>query len=221
MTNFIITLQKKIKMKRFLNSILFSIVKNLAMNTDLACADNLSAEASPFPCGDVKYGYPIALFYAKPGTAITAVGAIPTVAEVTTALGLSTVAKLIALNPISDGSSTPEVMKIQGPDDLAEPVNVKMTIAGQLKYLNDTEIDKLRQIFAIQKRVQLWWVDNFGRWYGGKTGYRASLIVTPHPKKEFGNASKAGLDIAVEYYLNDTVAFATALDLGYLDLDNA
>jgi hypothetical protein len=89
-----------------------------------------------------------------------------------------------------------------------------------LPYLNDTEIDKLRQLL-IHKRYQLCFVDNFGRWYGAKAGYRASVMVTPFPKKEFGNASKAGLDIAIEFYLNDSITFATAVDTGYLDLDNA
>lgn len=208
-------------MKKLINIIFNSLISNYVMSADLACADNLAMEPSPFPCGDAKYGYPIALFLAKPGTTITAVGTIPTVAEVTTALALTTSAKLIAINPISDGTLTPEPMKIQGPDDLAEAINTKVTITASLKYLNDTEIDKIRQLVNIHKRLQLFFVDNFGRFYGAKAGYRASVIVTPFPKKEFGNASKAGLDIAIEFYLNESITFATAVDLGYLDLDNA
>jgi hypothetical protein len=196
------------------------LFKQLICAADLVCSDNLLLNENAFPCGDAKFGYPQAFFFAKPGQVITAVGTTPTPTEVGTAMALSTAAKVVALNPVTEGALTVEGMEVQGPDDLAELINTKIVINAVIRHLNDSVIDDLRQ-FVINKRVQFWFVDNFGRWYGGTTGFRAAIICPTFPAKENGNATKAGIAIRIEFWHDESKTWLTAVNTAYLDLDNA
>jgi len=188
-------------------------------NADLACADNLTLPAIS-ACDDTLYSYPAGLFIAKAGQGITAVGAIPTAAEISTAMGLATAAKVLAIQPLHEGEFVPETKTIQGPNDMPEKISETMTINAKLRYLNDTTIDKLREL-AIHKTVQVWPLDIRGRLYGAKAGYTANIIYNTLPAKGFGHSTKAEISIQVSWMIDPIKTFATAQDVAYLALQNA
>ena len=200
----------------------FLLLNSFALNVDLTCSANLALADVPFPCGDVStFGYPIGFVFAKTGVSITAVGSVPTPAEIVTAMALTTSAKVVVVNPLTGASFAPEQITMQSPYDLAEKINERMTIAGTINYLSDELIDSLRQFFAIHKSVQVWVFDNFGRFYGAKDGFRASVVCGTFPAKENGASSRANIPISVQFYIPTGVTFITAISDDYLDLQNA
>ena len=206
-------------MKKLFVSFLNSFFANFAANVDLTCSDNLKL-SSTTTCGDTTYAHPVALFFAKPGTSITAVGSIPTPIEVGVSLALNTSAKVICINPVSDGKITVTPIEIKNPQDLDEKIHETVVIEAVMRYLTDAMIDDLRQL-SIHKRFQFWFADAMGRWNGGKNGYSVTATWGTLPSKEFGFGTKAQIPIKISWNVDPTVTFETAADPDYLDLDNA
>jgi hypothetical protein len=201
-------------MKRIL-----SIFANLFLTgTDLACADDLVLSDNKFPCGEAPIHDLYGLFLAKPGQSITAASTVPTPAEITTAMGLSTDAKVVCVMPIYDAVKASEQMTVNGPDGLREVVAEKITITAKVKNLHDEVIDAMRQM-NIRQRFQLWYVDDQGTFFGAKAGYRAAIYF-PDWTKENGKGVKAEIAITIEYFRDLTVTHVTAKAAGYLDLNN-
>lgn len=206
-------------MKKLFVSFLNSFFANYAANVDLTCSDNLKL-SSTTTCGDTPYSYPVALFLAKPGTTITAVGSIPTPTEVGVAMALSTSAKVVCINPVADGKLTVTPIEIKNYQDLDEKIHETAVIEAVMRYLTDTQIDDLRQL-SIHKRFQFWFADARGRFWGAKNGFAVTATWGTLPSKEFGHGTKAQIPIKISWNVDPTVAFATAADPDYLDLDNA
>lgn len=206
-------------MKNFLKFFINLFALHFGNGVDLTCSATIDLEPTT-TCGDVKYAHPVMLLFAKPGQEITAVGAIPTAAEVATAMALATIARVIVMNPISDGKITVEPIEIQNYNDLPEKIHERATIEGMLKYLDDALIDSLRQL-SIHKRLQFWFVDAMGRFYGAKAGYAVTATWGTLPTKDFGFSTKAAIPVKVSWNVDSTVVFTTAVDPDYLDLDNS
>lgn len=200
---------------------LLNILSRLFVNTgvDLTCSDDIDFSDNKYPCGEDAYGHIYGIFLAKAGQSITAAGTVPTAAELTTAMGLSTDAKLACIMPLYEATKTIEKVSIQGPDDLPEVIKERVRISGVVRNLADEVIDKFRQN-NIRQRWQIWPVDSNGRLHGAKVGYKASLYF-PDWEKEFGVATKAGIKIEIEYFRPLTTTVVSAVDLAYLDLNNA
>ena len=197
---------------------IFSI-SNLFSNVDLTCSDNI--DLPPISsCDDTLYAHPVVVFISKVGQSITAVGAIPTATEVGTAMALATAARVLSINPVSDGEVVLEPKEIQGPLDMPEKVSEVGTLNCKLLYLSDTIIEHLRQL-GIHKECQMWYCDARGRFYGAKSGYRCSIVYNTLPAKQFGHSTKAAINFKFSWLVDNTKVFATALDTAYLNLQNA
>lgn len=202
--------------KFFINLFTF----NFSAKNDLLCADEIEFPSSPI-CGKTNYQYPKAFIFGKPGAVITAVGTVPTAAEIATALLLSDDDKLFIINPISDGKKTPTPIFTKDENGLDQKTHEEMLIEGNDKYLNDDKIDMYRQLEVYGGRLQFWEIDALGRLYGGTTGYRVSASWPTMPTKENGYGNLAFIPIKIQWIIDTSKIFETAVDPDNLDLDNA
>lgn len=206
-----------------MKNLLIFLIAPFLTGADLACSDAIAFDTVNFPCGDVSIGHVVGIAIKKPaGAAITAVGTAPTPTEVAAAMVLTTAAKVVVINPISDAVLNTESMEIQNPYDLAEQVNQKVTVTGVLRYLDADTLDKARQLMAIHRQFDIYLITSNGYWLGAKAGFRGSVIMNSFPSKEFGAATKAGIPVKAEFYIDNSVAFVlSAKNTAYLDLQNA
>ena len=210
----------KLTVKQFVNILnsWFSI------KADLTCTSELDLPAMA-KCGETKFSHPVMIVLGKPGTTIpilvtSPVHTQPTALDLAAALVTVGANRLIAINPISEGSATPTDVYEKNEQGLDEKIHEMMVIDGKMKYLNDATIDGLRQL-EIFKRYQGWYIDAMGRLYGGVNGFAVTCTWGTLPTKAFGFENKAFIPIKMSFNVDPTVTFATSKDADFLDLDNA
>lgn len=180
----------------------------------------INAKSINTGCSDSnKPGYPKWLLYGAQGSTITAVGEIPTPAEVQTFLD----ANDGVIIPVTNGAwIAPEVQTESGADtfDGLEEVNREDNgLTGNFKLVTNATLEMFAQNNLNNQRAQLWVIDDKNQFHGGVNGFSIPFYIGNYQHTGYGSKAFIALSHKWERDIDAYVEFS-APDNSYATLVN-
>jgi len=179
----------------------------VAVNTSLGCSN------------ETFYGYPKLLIVGKKGATITAVGDVPTPAEMQTWLNLGQGFGV----PVSNGIFIePTLQSREGADTedgLRDVTREDNGITGMFNRVSDDTIRMFTQNNLNNSRAQLWIVDSNDKLHGAKEGFRIPFYIKNFAHSGYGNNAKVMVEMSWERKVN-TFYPTSVSNVDYQDLVN-
>lgn len=185
-----------------------------------ACADALET-VTAYVCGGLKGNRINALIIGRSDMEVAVSGSSPTLSEMQAGLAATGDDKLVVLRHISNGLidevGSSELTDLDTESGLPERFNIQMGLTGMIKHPT-AEVLTITMGYNIHPTLKVWYIDNKGYIWGGKTGYLCGSMNAFSPKKMDGVTLFISFNLV---YVADGISDDTGFDIDFLTLDNS
>jgi len=182
------------------------------------CGDMTATTISTGCTTDAKVGYPVFAIYGAKGDEITAVGDIPTPAEVQNYLNLGT----SFIIPLTNGTwIEPEKDELTGADTNGQTIvtEERNGITGSFRQVNNSTLEMFAQNNLNNQEAQLWVIDSNNLFHGAKKGFYIPFYISNF--SHAGHGQSALIAISNKWKRKETVFNPiSVVDTAYSELVN-